>query len=279
MITARVGKRAGTAFWTFLLIVLTVAFNIPIIWMFLASLKTNLEIFAVPPRWLPQQATLEAYQKILGNREHLQYFINSYLISLIVVLVSLIFASLAGYGFSRFRFRGSQVLLLFILVLQMFPGVVLSIPYFNIMTTLNLYDTYPALIIAYSSFALPFSAWMLRSYFDSIPRELEEAAMVDGSTRIGALFRIILPLSAPGILATGVYAFLLAWNELLFALTLTNSWQVRPVTVGIAMLIGQYSNQWNALMAISVIASIPLVIFFIFLQRYLVHGLTQGAIK
>lgn len=251
----------------------------PTVWMVSISIRKNVEVFTVPPRLIPLHPTIECFNEIFIDKKLMRYLANSYIIAAAVTIISLAVASLAGYGFSRFKLWGGKYILLFVLMTQMFPGVVLSIPYFKIMNSLNLYDTYAALIIADTSFALPFCILMLKSYFDSIPKELDEAAIVDGCSRLGSFWRIILPVSGPVIIATGAFAFILAWNEFLFAITLTKSWTKQTITIGIAQQITQYTREWNMIMALTLLASAPLIIIFIFLQKYLISGLTAGAVK
>lgn len=263
-----------------LLLAGAVAFALfPVFWMISVSLRANGEIFKIPPAWLPPEVTGEAYARIVGSTDHLRVFANSYLVALAVTVISLALAILAAYSFSRFDFRGSRVIQFFIVGTQMVPPVSLIIPYFILITTLKLYNTYPGLILTYTAFVLPFATLMLLSYFNTIPQDLEEAAMVDGCTRTGALVRIVLPIVRPGLVATGVYGFLLAWNEFLFAVTLTRSPDMRLVPVALASLAGEHAYQWNVMMAFSVLACVPLFAGFLFFERYLISGLTLGAVK
>ncbi len=273
-------QRKVTAVITYALLVAASVFALfPIFWMVSVSLRPNREIFTIPPAWLPTTFTTEAYETLLNTPQYLRTFANSYFVAFAVTVVSLILATLAGYGFSRFDFRGNRVIQLFIIGTQMIPPISLIIPYFILIVTLQLYDTYQGLVVTYTAFVLPFSTLMMISYFNTIPQDLEEAAMVDGCTRIGSLTRVVLPIVLPGLVATGVYAFLLAWNEFLFAVTLTQSTGMRLVPVGLALLVGEHAYQWNLMMAMSVAASLPLLVMFIFLQRYLISGLTVGAVK
>ena len=166
-----------------------------------------------------------------------------------------------------------------ILSVQIVPPMLLALPYFLLSVTYNIYDSYLALVVTYTSFSLPFATLMLRSYFATIPKELEEAAIVDGCSRLASLLKIILPVSLPGIIATAVYTFVLAWNELLFALTLTEGWKRRTIPVSIGFLMGEFTSEWNQIMALSVMASVPIVLLFIFLQKHLIQGMTAGAMK
>ncbi len=267
-------------FWTYLALVWLVVYCLfPLAWMISTSLKPTEDTYVIPPLWVPPNPTLKSYAMILGIQNFPRYFLNSGIVSLSTTVLAMVFAGLAGYGFARFRFRGSRALMIFTLMTQMFPGILLVIPYFSVMTVTGLLNTYPALVIAYTSFSLPFCVWMLKGFFDSIPAELDEAAMIDGCSRTSAFLRIIVPLSAPGLVATAIFSFLVAWNEFLFAVVLTSTPDMYLVTVGIASNIGQFRIQWNDLMAASVLATLPTITLYAFLERYLVQGLTAGAVK
>ena len=275
-----VQSRSLKSVLTYLLLAIATVFSIfPIFWMVSVSLRPNVDIFRIPPAWIPRHFTGEAYEQILATAQYVRTFANSYFTAFMVTCVSLGFATLGGYAFSRFDFRGNRVIQLLIIATQMIPPVSLVIPYFIMIVGLKLYNTYLGLIVTYTAFVLPFSTLMLTSYFNTIPQDLEEAAMVDGCTRMGSLVRVVLPLMLPGLAATGVYAFLLAYNEFLFAVTLTQSPNMRLVPVAIAMLVGEHAYQWNVMMALSALASVPVLAMFLFLQRYLVSGLTVGAVK
>jgi multiple sugar transport system permease protein len=259
--------------------IITLIFLFPVFWIFLTSLKPNIEIFKLPPNIFPKNPTLEAYIEILGNKNWLLHFRNSYFISFATAWICVVFATLAGYGFSRYKIRGSAYLLVTTLALQLFPGISKLIPYFDLFSRIGLYDTLTALIITNVTFTLPFTIWMMKSYIDSIPRDLEEAAMVDGATRLKALYMVVVPLIGPGVIAISVQSFLWAWNEYMFGLVLTRGPETAPVTVGIGSFFGQFVTNWNSIMAVAVLSSMPLLILFIFLQRYLIAGLTSGAVK
>lgn len=261
------------------LIVLGSILMVPIAWMISIAFRGNSEVFSMPLHIFPENPTLDAFRTVFQNKDLLRLFLNSYIIALSVTFICILFASLAGYGFTRFNFKGKNTALVYILLTQMFPMVLLSIPYFLFITNAGLYNTYLALILAYTSFALPFSIMMMRDFIRTIPKELDEAATIDGCGYFQTFFKIILPPSLPGLIATGVYTFILAWNEFLFAVVLTNSINVRPLTIGISMLIGEFSTEWNALMALSFMGSLPLIIVFLFLQKYFLQGLTAGSVK
>ena len=264
----------------YFLLVLAAAFSLaPILWMISISFRPNVEIFRIPPALLPPTFTTEAYNTILTTPHYLRMFVNSYFVALSVTAFSLVLATLAAYGFSRFELPGNRIVQLFIVGTQMLPPVTLIVPYFILITTLKLYDTYPGLILTHTAFVLPFATLMLTSYFNTVPRELDEAGMIDGCSRVGVLVRVLLPLMFPCMIATGIYSFLFSWNEFLFALTLTQSVDMRLVPVGIATLMGEHVYQWSVMMGLSVFASLPLLFMFIFLQKYLIAGLTLGAVK
>ncbi len=251
----------------------------PVAWMLTVSVRPNVEVMKIPPRWIPSVFTGEAYAQVLGNPRYLRTFVNSYVISLAVTLLSLAVGALAAYALARFRFRGQRAVLTFLVVTQMFPLVLLCIPYFRVMVRIGLFDTLIALILVYTTFTLPFCILMLRAYFAEIPREIEEAALVDGCSPLGAVGRILLPMSVPALVGSGLYTFLLAWNEFLFAVVLIESWENRVITMAIYSLLAEFVTEWNMMMAFSLLASAPLVAGFIFLQRYVVRGMTMGAIK
>lgn len=261
------------------LIALSIFSLLPFAWMISTSFKNLSETFNTPVNWIPKVFTMESYKNIWTIQNFGVYFKNSAIAASFSTLFSVILAALAGYGFSRFRFKYGKSLMVFVLVSQMFPGILLVIPYFSMTSKMGLINSYTALIIAYTSFSLPFCLWMLKGFFDSIPIQLDEAAMVDGCSRLKTFFHIILPVSLPGIAATVIFAFLQAWNEFLFALVLTTTPKMYTMTVGIANNIGQFRIQWNDLMAASVVATLPTIILYSFLEKYLVQGLTAGAVK
>lgn len=270
---------AGRAAVYALLALATAITLFPVAWMATVSIRPNVEVMRIPPQWIPSVVTWQAYAQVLGSSRYLRTFVNSYAIALTVTLLSLLIGALAAYALSRFRFRGQRLVMAFLIVTQMFPLVLLCIPYFRVMVRLGLYDTLTSLVLVYTTFTLPFCILMLRAYFAEVPRELEEAAMVDGCSRLGAIVRILLPLSGPALVGSGLYTFLLAWNEFLFAVVLIESWENRVITMAIYSLLAEFVTEWNMMMAFSILASAPLVVAFIFLQRYFVRGMTVGAIK
>jgi multiple sugar transport system permease protein len=258
---------------------LTVFCLFPFAWIVATAFKDLSETFQIPPTWLPKRLSLENFVKIWTIQSFGRYFFNSLVISGATTLLSIVLASLAGYGFSRFKLPGGRAMMVGVLTAQMFPGIVLLIPYFTIASRAQMLNTYPVLILAYTSFSLPFCVWMMKGFFDGIPTELDEAAVIDGCSSLGAFLRVVLPLSLPGIVATAIFSFLVAWNEYLFAVVLATRESMYVVTVGIASNIGQFRIQWNELMAGAVLATIPTIILYALLERHLVRGLSAGAVK
>ena len=251
----------------------------PILWMFFTSLKSNTEIFALPPRLLPNHATVEAYLSIFNDPAKVQFFINSYLVAGVVTLLTVLVAILTAYGFSRYTFPFKSTLNVFIISTQTVPPITLLIPYFGMVVGFGIFDTYSALILTYTVFTLPYAILLMTGYLNTLPKELDEAVLVDGGSSWAALWRVIVPLSVPGIVATAVYTFLLAWNEFLFALTLTKSMEMRTVPIGIELLMGQHAFEWNEMMAMSVLGSLPLLVLYLIAQRYFLAGMTAGSVK
>jgi multiple sugar transport system permease protein len=262
------------------MLILATAFALfPILWMLSTSLKSESEALSLPIRWIPQRLTLQAYGEMWTMKPFATYFWNSIVVSGVTALLSTIVGALAGYGFSRFRFRGRTSLLAFFLATQMISGVLVIGPYFQILAALELYNTLTGLIIAYVTICLPFAAWMSKGYFDSIPKELDEAGLVDGASRLQIFVRIICPIAIPGTVSTLLFAFLLAWQDLLWALCLISIDEKRTVTLGVAFLVGEFVVQWPMLTAASLIGSLPTILLYLFLQRYYVEGLARGAVK
>ena len=251
----------------------------PVVWMFFSSLKSNTEIFSIPPELFPKEFTLKAYNSIFSSPMKVRFFLNSYLVAMVVTLLTLFVAILAGYSFSRHSFKLKKPLNLFIISTQTVPPISLLIPYFGIVVAFRMYDTYFALIFTYMVFTLPYAILLMTGYFNTLPKELDEAVIIDGGSSFTALWRVLVPVSIPGIVATGVYTFLLSWNEFLFALTLTKSTEMRTVPIGIQLLMGQHSYEWNEMMAMSILGSFPILIMYMVAQRYFLEGMTAGSVK
>jgi multiple sugar transport system permease protein len=253
----------------------------PVYWMITISLKTEVDQFAVPPRWLQFAPTLAHYRDAFFARSFGQYLVTSLIVSVASTACAIILGTLAAYALARFRwpYRAGTRLSLWILSTRMFPPIVTAIPLFLMMRDVRLLNTRASLVIVYTAFNLPFVVWMMRGFFQEIPRDLEEAARVDGDSRMGALRRVVLPLVAPGLAATAIFCLIISWNELLFALILTQTDAAMTLPVGIAGRVTQYEIKWGVMSAAGVVAMMPILVFALSVQRYLVRGLSLGAVK
>lgn len=261
------------------LLVMAIYVLFPFAWMLSTALKTESEALAIPPTWIPRTPTFDSVIGIWVRKNFALYFFNSTVVSLATALLSVFFGSLAGYGFSRFRFPGRQFLMGFFLATQMLPGVLLVGPYFKLLNAVGLYDTRTGLVIAFLTICLPFATWTMKGFIDGVPVEMDEAALVDGCNRLSVFFRVILPVLGPAMVASILFAFLLAWGDLLWALCLTTSESMITVTLGIARTVGEFRIIWPMLMAGSLLGGLPAILLYLFLQRFLVAGLTAGALK
>ena len=253
----------------------------PIYWMVTISFKREVDQFAVPPRWFSFSPTLEHYADAFVARSFGQYLFNSLFVAVSSTVCALVLGTLAAYALARFRlpYRLDRKLALWILSTRMFPAIVTAVPLFLIMRDVRLVNTRLALVIVYTAFNLPFVVWMMRGFFAEVPRDLEEAAMVDGDSRLGAFWRVSLPLVMPGLAATAVFCLIVSWNEFLFALVLTQTDDAMTLPVGIAGRVTQYGIKWGAMSAAAVVAMIPILAFALSVQKYLVRGLSLGAVK
>jgi len=257
---------------------------IPFLWMISSSFKSSGEIFTYPPVWIPREPTLKGYvdlgsQDIFADVGFTRFVSNSLFVALASSFVCLIMASTAAYSMSRFRFRGSRLLRYTILLSQMLPGALLLMPIYLFMKDIKLLDTLWSLIITYVSFGLPFNTYILKGYFDTIPVDLDEAAIIDGCNRLQALFRVVLPLAAPGLAATATQVFIMGWNEFMFALVFLNSYQKWTLPLALGSFRGQYLVDWGFLFAGSTLVTLPALILFLVLQKWLATGFVAGAVK
>ena len=252
---------------------------LPFFWMSTSALKSEIEVVSYPATLWPREITFTAYSKIWLQEGFVRYFANSLIVSLSTAGLSSLVGVFAAYGFSRFGFRGRNALMTAFLATQMIPGVLLVGPYFKLLSLVNLYDTLLGLVLAQTSITLPFSVWMLKGYLDTVPMEIDQAAMMDGATRLQTLILTILPNVLPGLVATMIFAFLLAWGDLLWALCLINDPSRMTMTLGIAQLVGQFRVAWSEIMAATMIATIIPAAFYLFLQAYLIKGFTESAVK
>lgn len=252
---------------------------LPIVWMASTSFKPNGQVFAWPPKLITSEFNLGSYLAILADGEKIRFFLNSYVVAGTVTVLTLLASVLAAYALSRYDFPFKRALNVVIISVQAVPPITLLIPYFGLVVALGLYDTYFGLIFTYMVFTLPYAIIMMTGYFNTLPKELDEAVMVDGAGPLTILFRILLPISVPGLVSVGVYTFMIAWNEYLFALTLTRTNEMRTVPIGIQLLMGQHSYDWSQIMAMSILGSIPILVLFTFFQRYFLSGMSAGAVK
>jgi multiple sugar transport system permease protein len=252
----------------------------PLYWMVSTAFKSNDVLLKIPPEWFPKNPILDNYIKILSNPDFIGFYKNTIITSVSTTLLCLFISVHASYSFSRFTYRLNKILQMGILSTQMFPGIVLLLSLYMIYRKLGLLNTYLALILACATKALPLGIWMLKGFFDTIPKSIEEAAYIDGAGKLQTLYRIVMPLIKPGIIAVAIYAFMVTWDDFIYALTLINRAEKRTLPAGIALaFLGEYGYDWARVMAAAVAASIPILIIFIFLQKYMIAGLTAGAVK
>lgn len=252
---------------------------LPLIWAVLTSFKKSDMALAYPPRWIPSPGTIENYWEVIFGSNIPRYFLNSGLTVGGTMVLSLAVGSLAGYAASRFRFPGKDWLMMVLLITIMIPGIVTLVPVYLLVVKLGLLNTHMALILAYSAWQVPTVTWLMRGFFDSVPREMEESALIDGCTPLSAFYRIAVPLMQPGLAATAIIIFVWVWNEFLIGLTLTTSDNMRLVPVGLYTYVSAFGIEWTRLMAAVCLALLPVVVLFVLLQRRFIQGLTSGAVK
>lgn len=275
-----IGKNRPLSVLRFLiLLVFLVAVLAPIYWLLITSFKTNAEINSMTVTYWPQNFTVENYRNLFQATHFADYLKNSLIVTFASSIIVLLFSISGGYALARYKFRGKSVVLVAFLVSQMIPTILLFIPMFLIFGRLRLTNTLQSLIILYTVFNTPFCLITLRGFFERIPVSLEEAAWVDGCTKLQALRKVILPVLFPGVIATFVFAFTGAWNELLAGIMFINSETLKTLPVGINSFIGKYTIDWGQMSAACMIALIPTVIFFSIVQKYVIQGMTQGAVK
>jgi ABC-type glycerol-3-phosphate transport system permease component len=268
-----------------LLTLLFCAFAVfPLLWMISSSFKPSPEIYTLTPGFIPKNPTLTGYTDMLFSKSrsfNMRTWIkNSVIVSTVTTLFALSIAALGGYGMSRFRFWGRASLGYIILMTQVLPGSLLIIPLYVVLNTLRLLNTLIALIIAYTTFSVPFCTWMMKSFFDTVPKSLDESVSVEGCNKFCTFYSVILPLTIPGLISTGIFAFIVSWNEYMFASIFMQKYAMWTLPVGIAeTTVGQYSTNWTNLMAGGVIIALPVVVLFLLLQKHLVSGMTAGAVK
>ncbi len=266
-------------------ILVSIVFLAPFAWLVIASLASPIDLLTVPLHWIPSHLSFSRYQLIFTSKGGSIFanfrasLVNSAIIATSTVLISVVIGVFGAYAFARVRFRLARMTLLLFLSTYMVPPIALVIPLYLIMVRLHLLNTRLGLIIVYCSFATPFVLWIMGNYFTTIPRELEDAARVDGCTRLGALFRVILPLARPGLLATMLFAFLIAWDEFLYALIFTSTTAAKTIPVAIAEFTGRFTTDFGLQAAGGILAALPPVLIAVVFQRYIVGGLSAGAVK
>lgn len=253
----------------------------PLYWMIVTSLKAEKEIFQIPPTLFPQIVQFKSYAAQVGSGDFnmFQSFANSFVISMGAAVIAVVLAVPASYGIAKYRFRGRKLMMLGFLVTQMLPVAVLLTPMFVMFKNLHLYNTPFAAILADATIGIPFSVLILKNYFAAIPAELEEAAYIDGCNRFVAFIRILIPIAKPGVMVCAIFSFLYAWGDLAYGMTFIIDQQQRPITAGIFNFMGQYGTKWSYLTAFGVVTIIPVALIFIFMQKYIISGMTSGAVK
>lgn len=263
-----------------ILLALLVVMLFPIYWIVNSSLMENKFVMNLPPHFLPKNPNFNSYLKIFKNEKYVTYFKNSFLVSGGAVILTLFVATLAGFAFSRYQFRFKNAVLTSIMSVQMFPIVAILISLYTFYHKWGMLSTYTGLILADTTFCLPLCIFLMKGYFDTLPKSLDEAAKIDGSSRLQVLTRILLPLTKPGLVATGIYTFLYAWDDFVMALVIMQQDAMRTLPVGIvSSFLGEYAYDYSSMMAFAFAGSVPIVLLFVFFQKHMVAGLTAGAVK
>lgn len=274
-------KPVKNAIYCIISIILLVILLFPLFWTLITSFKTEAEIFQIPPTWYPHVLNTKSYaaQVETGDFNMFRSFANSFMISVSAMVIAVVLAVPASYAIARYKFKGRTMMMLGFLITQMLPVSVLLTPMFIIFRNMHLYNTWGAAILADATIGIPFSVLILKNYFASIPKALEEAAYIDGCTRFGAFIRILIPVTKPGIMVCAIFSFLYAWGDLAYGMTFILDQEKRPITAGIFNFMGQYGTKWSYLTAFAIVAIIPVTLIFIFMQKYIISGMTSGAVK
>lgn len=275
-----VGFNKHLAIKTLLIVFVLLLMLFPVYWMFVSSLMPNSYLFSLPPQFSPFKGSFENYARVITNIRYLNYFRNSMIVSSCTVLLSIITSFLAGYALSRFPIKFKGLIIAGILSIQMFPIVNILVSLYTLFNSWKLLNTYLGLILSSTTFCLPLSVMLLKSFFDTVPKSLDEAALIDGCGRIRVLWSILLPTIIPGILAVGIFTFMKSWDDFLFGLILIQEDVKKTLPVGLAQsFLGEYAHDYGGMMALSVCASFPIVLLFVFFQKYMISGMTAGAVK
>jgi ABC-type glycerol-3-phosphate transport system permease component len=276
--THTIGKKTGMGIRGLLVALCVVFFLFPIVWLLETSVKLKIDMFTLPPQWLGFQTTIKNFSYVLSNMPVITWGKNSLIISLGTMLLSLILGVPAGYAFSRVKFKGRFALLMFFLLARTLPPVTLALPFRVMMQSMGLFGTRLSVILIDTIYDATFTAWLMSGLFASIPEELEEAAIIDGCTAFTAFFRVILPLSLPGLVTSALFAFIYSWNDFIFAMTLTSP-KTATLPLGMLSTSGMLSVGWTYMAAMGVFAMLPVLLLSLFLQKYYVSGLTMGGVK
>jgi len=276
----KLNKKKNMLFCVISVVILCVLL-FPLFWILVTSLKTEQEIFQIPPTFYPHELNLKSYaaQVETGDFNMFRAFGNSFIISTGAMLIAVVLAVPASYAIARYRFVGRKVMLLGFLVTQMLPVSVLLTPMFIMFKGMNVYNTWISAILADATLGIPFSVLILKNYFASIPKELEEAAYIDGCGRMKAFMKVLVPVAKPGVIVCAIFSFLYSWGDLAYGMTFILDQQKRPITAGIFNFMGQYGTTWSYLTAFAIVTIIPVALIFIFMQKYIIAGMTSGAVK
>ena len=272
-------KNIKFIFLSLSLLLIIIIFFFPFFWIITSSFKSPEEIIATSTTIIPRSFTLEHYNKILFNSDFFIYLKNSLIVSFSSMIISIILSVSAAYGLHKLKFYGNKFVEYSLLVTYAFPVVILLVPIYLLFAKVNLLNSYFALIVVNVLFATPFAVWMLKAFFKLIPNEIEEAAYIDGASRYIVISRIIVPLAAPGIASVAIFCFIISWTEYLFASILISGDDLKTLPVGLAGIVGQYQIDWGFLLSGAVLASLPVILLFVFIGKYFVSGLTEGAVK
>lgn len=273
-------KRLQKGFLYSALFFMIAIFMFPVYWIVNTSLQSNADLMKMPPKWFPIKIDFSSYAAVLSNNQFLTFYKNTLIVAAGATIMCIIVAVLTGFALSRYRFRGSHLVMLLFLSTQMFPAVTLVIGMYAQFREMQMLNTLLVLVLAASTTALPFSVMLMKTFFDGISKELDEAAQIDGASRFRTLFGIVVPLSMPGIVAIAIYTFLIAWDDFLFGLTLVSDLDKRTISPGLSLsYMGEFTYDWAGATSAAVVATLPLLILFLFLQRFMVEGLTAGGVK
>ncbi len=276
----RLSKKKNILFCIISVVILCILL-FPLFWIFITSLKTEAEIFQIPPTFYPHELNLKSYAAQVENGDFNMFraFGNSFIISIGAMLIAVVLAVPASYAIARYRFAGRKGMLLAFLVTQMLPVSVLLTPMFIMFKGMNVYNTWLSAILADATLGIPFSVLILKNYFASIPKELEEAAYIDGCGRLKAFIKVLMPVAKPGVVVCAIFSFLYSWGDLAYGMTFILDQPKRPITAGIFNFMGQYGTTWSYLTAFAIVTIIPVALIFIFMQKYIIAGMTSGAVK